>query len=88
MRPDNEIELFLITGHTRTVRTLAYSTQLPIIASGSDDNTVKIWDRVTGEHKITLNGHTDGVTTVAFSHDGNTLASGSHDGTVLFWEIR
>ena len=86
VRPDKEIELFLITGHTRTVRTVAYSTRLPIIASGSDDNTVKIWDRISGEHKITLNGHTDGVTSVAFSPDGNTLASGSWDNTVRMWD--
>jgi len=86
VRPDNETELYLITGHTRTVRTVAYSTHLPIIASGSDDNTVKIWDRISGEHKITLNGHTDGVTSVAFSPDGNTLASGSWDNTVRIWD--
>ena len=58
------------------------------LASGSDDNTVRLWDVQTGEQLRTLEGHTDGVTSVAFSPDGNTLASGSDDNTVRLWDVQ
>ena len=58
-----------------------------ILASGSWDNTIRLWDVRTGTHLLTLTGHTDGVSSVVFSSDGKTLASGSSDGTVLLWEL-
>ena len=42
-----------------------------------DDNTVKIWDAVTGHVKATLVGHSSYVSSVAISHDGATIVSGS-----------
>ncbi len=42
-----------------------------------DDETVKIWDAVTGHVKATLEGHSKGVSSVAISHDGATIVSGS-----------
>ena len=41
------------------------------------DNTVKIWDAVTGHVKATLEGHSLHVLSVAISHDGATIVSGS-----------
>ena len=55
-------------------------------ASGSYDNTIRLWDGVTGAHKRRLTGHTSGVNSVAFSPDGGTLASGSGDGTIRLWD--
>ena len=54
--------------------------------SGSDDNTVKLWnlrDRIL----TTFSGHTDIVNSVTFSPDGETLASGSDDRTFKVWDI-
>ena len=44
------------------------------------DNTVKIWDAVTGHVEATLEGHRYGVNSVAISHDGATIVSVSGSG--------
>jgi WD40 repeat protein len=54
--------------------------------SGSDDNTVRLWDAVTGAALQTLEGHSDWVSSVAFSPDGKQVVSGSRDKTVRLWD--
>ncbi len=56
------------------------------IVSGADDNTVKVWDAVTGFVLSTLEGHTGKVKSVAISSDGTRIVSGSWDHTVKIWD--
>ena len=75
-----------LRGHRGTVYGVAFSPDGTTLASGSGDSTIRLWDAVTGEHKITLEGHRGTVYGVAFSPDGTTLASGSGDSTIRLWD--
>lgn len=53
------------------------------IVSGSEENTLRLWDTDTGQLLHTFVGHTEWVTDIAFSPDGNKIISGSNDRTWL-----
>ena len=57
------------------------------VASGSYDETVKLWDVTSGECLQTLEGHSYIVNSVSFSPDGTKVASGSYDETVKLWDV-
>ena len=80
-------EKMLLTGHTWGMHSMALSPDGDILASGSEDMTIRLWDMHTGEHKKTLNGHEHRVYSVAFSPDGKTLASGGDDNTIRLWSV-
>ena len=60
-----------------------------MLASGSDDQTIKLWQVADGAELRTLTGHQDCVFCVAFSPDGQRLASGAarRDKTVRLWRV-
>jgi WD40 repeat protein len=68
-------ELHTLRGHRGGVRCVVFSPDGARIASGSDDQMVKVWDVSRGKLVLTLRGHSEAVTGVAFSPDGNRLAS-------------
>ncbi|MFN6028589.1 MAG: helix-hairpin-helix domain-containing protein, partial [Dolichospermum sp.] len=76
-----------LTGHSYSVNSVAYSPDGQILASGSGDDTIKLWNVNTGNLLQTLEGHFNSVTSVAYSPDGQTLASGSWDKTIKIWQI-
>ena len=65
---------------------LAFSPDGGTLASGSADDTIRLWDVATGKGIAALRGHTSSVRSVAFSPDGKTLASASEDKTVRLWD--
>src|SRR5712692_10154240 len=75
-------------GHRGAVRHLAFSLDGELLASASEDQTVKVWDPETGEMRRTLTAHTDAVLGVAFSPDGTRVASAGADEMVFVHDLR
>ncbi|MBP7283008.1 MAG: hypothetical protein KBA66_15600 [Leptospiraceae bacterium] len=73
--------------HSSYVRSVSFSPDGKYLASGSDDNTIKIWDLENAKEMKSLTGHSSYVTSVSFSPDGKYLASGSYDKTIKIWDL-
>ena len=75
-----------LKGHEDSVSSVSWSPDGKTLASGSIDNTIKLWSR-EGKLLQTLKGHEDSVSSVSWSPDGKTLASGSIDNTIKLWHF-
>ncbi len=69
-----------------SINSIGFDPGGSLLASGSVDNTIQLWDLDTATLLSTLEGHTDSVLNVAFSPDGSLLASGGADGLVGLWD--
>ncbi|ETO35436.1 WD-40 repeat protein, partial [Reticulomyxa filosa] len=84
------------TGHTNWVRSIDYSTfdDCQFICSGSDDNTVRVWDIDKNKQIQSFNGHSSAVHCVKFSsyhyhyHRQNVICSSSFDKTIRLWDFK
>ncbi|RKO84419.1 WD40-repeat-containing domain protein [Blyttiomyces helicus] len=77
-----------LMGHKSPVTRVAFHPVFMILASASEDATIKIWDSETGEFERTLKGHTKAVQDVAFDSKGNLLVSCSMDLSVKVWDTQ
>jgi WD40 repeat protein len=81
-----------IRSHQNRISSLAFTADGRFLASGSLDNTVKVWALAAGEGQRTLAelrtlaAHYDAVLSVAFSPDGATIASGGWDNRIWLWD--
>jgi tetratricopeptide (TPR) repeat protein len=75
-------------GHPNKVNSVAFSPEGKILASGSRDGTLILWD-VAERQPLgqPLTAHKREVMSLAFSPDGKILASGSGDNTVILWDV-
>ena len=78
----------ILSGHTDEVNSVTFTSDGRSLVSGSDDETVKLWDMQTGGAIRTFSGHTALVCSVSISVDSATIASASHDGTIRLWNTQ
>ncbi|HKM90593.1 MAG TPA: protein kinase, partial [Candidatus Acidoferrales bacterium] len=76
-----------LVGHAESVLSVAFSPNGRLLASGSSDNTINLWDVSSGRSVRQLIGHKGQVFGVAFSPNGAMLASASADHTVKLWDV-
>jgi len=74
-----------LTGHTGLVQSLTILKNGDL-ASGSSDNTIKIWDSEEGSLKQTLSGHSDQINSLTTLPNGD-LTSASADSTIKIWKF-
>ena len=78
----------VIKGHIGSVVSVAFSPDGKRIVSGSLDNTIRVWDIITGNQiGEPFTGHASDVLSVAFSPDGKRIVSGSFDSTIRIWDV-
>ena len=76
-----------LLGHTDMVWSVALSQDGQTLASGSQDDTIKVWDLTTGKLDDTISAQAGSVRSVTISADDKTLVSGNGDGTIKAWDL-
>ena len=91
--PTTLTQIVELTGHSGSISSSPFSPNGSILATGSYDFTIKLWDAsklddtpATAPLIANLTGHTSVVTVLAFSSDGSKIASGSIDNDIRIWD--
>ena len=80
-------ERFQLNGHRLPVTRVIFHPLFNVIASSSEDCTIKIWDFESGEFERSLKGHTDTVQDINFNASGKLLVSCSADMSIKIWDF-
>ncbi|HEY9751337.1 MAG TPA: WD40 repeat domain-containing protein [Coleofasciculaceae cyanobacterium] len=77
----------LTLSHLGSVTTMAISPDSGILATGSSDGKIRLWNAQTGDPIRKLRGHTGAVNSLRFGPDGETLISASSDQLIRIWHL-
>jgi platelet-activating factor acetylhydrolase IB subunit alpha len=81
-------EKHTLHGHRLPVSCVCFHPDFSLLATSSQDASIKLWDYESGEFERSLKGHTDAVQFIAPSDSGRLLASCSADLTVKIWDFQ
>jgi len=81
------VPLGALSGHTNTVRGLAFSADSRLLASGARDSTARLWEMPAGTPREPLRGHCGPVDAITFVPGGRALVSAGADSTFRFWDV-
>jgi WD40 repeat protein len=76
-----------LTGHTKNISSITFSQDGRMVAAGSEDKTIVVWDVESQRQLATLTGHADTVGSLLFHHDGEVLLSGDYGGSIIRWDL-
>ena len=76
-----------LAGHSDDINAVAWNPDGQRIATGSDDDSIRIWDLAGNLLESLTPGHTDDVLSLAWDATGNQLASTSADGSAIIWSV-
>lgn len=79
---------YYLSGHRQPVNTICLNPEEKILASGSDDRKIFLWDLDKMEKINQFAGHNDNIGALAFNPSGTVLSSGSEDGYIKLWDIQ
>ncbi|NQT18008.1 MAG: protein kinase [Planctomycetes bacterium] len=79
--------LWTVEGHTASINAVVFSPKGLLLASASDDRTVKLWGSTGGDLQRTWKTYSSAVWSLAFSPDGRALATASLSPTIKVWDL-
>lgn len=76
----------VLKGHSDWVSCIAFNNETTLLASGSDDRSVLIWQLSSLEVLARINGHSDTIRCVVFNYEGSRVLTGSADELIKIWD--
>jgi len=86
--PKGSTSVLALPGHVAAVTTLSFTADAARLASGSDDDSVRVWDARSGKSIARLTGHKASISAVAFSPDDASLLTAARNGSLRLWDAR
>src|SRR5262249_52298275 len=78
-------DLFTLSGHKSAVTALSWRDDSKLLASSSEDGTIKVWEMQEGKQMKSWTAHNSGALCVSYSHAGQLVSCG-RDGQVIIWD--